>query len=94
MERMKLLQESQLEAEDVTQEEMATRFELEKAESLLVAPLGKEVQGAGWERGLCGPGRLHRRTEGANMCLGRSRTRPPAAGLALPGVTQHSQPLS
>ncbi|NXR04049.1 SESN2 protein, partial [Sagittarius serpentarius] len=38
MERMKLLQESQLEEEGVTQEEMATRFELEKTESLLVAP--------------------------------------------------------
>ncbi|NWR62020.1 SESN2 protein, partial [Bucorvus abyssinicus] len=38
MERMKLLQESQLEEEGVTQEEMATRFELEKSESLLVAP--------------------------------------------------------
>ncbi|NWX21430.1 SESN2 protein, partial [Aegotheles bennettii] len=38
MERMKLLQESQLEEDGVTQEEMATRFELEKTESLLVAP--------------------------------------------------------
>ncbi|XP_071624199.1 sestrin-2 isoform X2 [Heliangelus exortis] len=38
MERLKLLQESQLEEEEVTQEEMATRFELEKTESLLVAP--------------------------------------------------------
>ncbi|XP_068513795.1 sestrin-2 isoform X1 [Anas acuta] len=38
MERMKLLQESQQEEEGVTQEEMATRFELEKTESLLVAP--------------------------------------------------------
>ncbi|XP_030360142.1 sestrin-2 isoform X2 [Strigops habroptila] len=38
MERMKLLQESQQEEEGVTQEEMATRFEMEKTESLLVAP--------------------------------------------------------
>ncbi|NXA02640.1 SESN2 protein, partial [Nesospiza acunhae] len=36
MERMKLLQENQLEEEGVTQEEMATRFELEKTENLLV----------------------------------------------------------
>ncbi|XP_074411601.1 sestrin-2 isoform X2 [Zonotrichia albicollis] len=36
MERMKLLQENQLEEHGVTQEEMATRFELEKTESLLV----------------------------------------------------------
>ncbi|XP_033375437.1 sestrin-2 isoform X2 [Parus major] len=36
MERMKLLQEHQLEEEGVTQEEMATRFELQKTESLLV----------------------------------------------------------
>lgn len=43
MERMKLLQESQQEEEGVTQEEMATRFELEKTESLLVAPSGEEV---------------------------------------------------
>lgn len=42
MERMKLLQESQQEEEGVTQEEMATRFELEKTESLLVAPSGEE----------------------------------------------------
>ncbi|XP_068015164.1 sestrin-2 isoform X4 [Melanerpes formicivorus] len=38
MERMKLLQESQLEEEGITQEELETRFELEKTESLLVAP--------------------------------------------------------
>ncbi|NXD11434.1 SESN2 protein, partial [Nothocercus nigrocapillus] len=38
MERMKLLRESPLEEEGVTQEEMATRFEMEKTESLLVAP--------------------------------------------------------
>ncbi|NXV73231.1 SESN2 protein, partial [Atlantisia rogersi] len=38
LERLKLLQESQLEEEGVTQEEMASRFELEKTESLLVAP--------------------------------------------------------
>ncbi|NXL52273.1 SESN2 protein, partial [Podilymbus podiceps] len=38
LERMKLLRESQPEEEGVTQEEMATRFELEKTESLLVAP--------------------------------------------------------
>ncbi|NXG76721.1 SESN2 protein, partial [Baryphthengus martii] len=38
MERMKLLRESQLEEEGVTQEEMETRFEQEKTESLLVAP--------------------------------------------------------
>ncbi|XP_019367635.1 PREDICTED: sestrin-2 [Gavialis gangeticus] len=38
MERMKLLQECQLEEDVVTQEEMETRFELEKTESLLVAP--------------------------------------------------------
>lgn len=36
MERMKLLQENHMEEEGVTQEEMATRFELEKTESLLV----------------------------------------------------------
>uniref|UniRef100_K7FUG6 Sestrin 2 n=1 Tax=Pelodiscus sinensis TaxID=13735 RepID=K7FUG6_PELSI len=40
MARMKLLQECQLEEEGVTQEEMETRFELEKTESLLVAPSG------------------------------------------------------
>lgn len=45
MERMKLLQENQLEEEGVTQEEMATRFELEKTESLLVPSSGEEVQG-------------------------------------------------
>lgn len=50
MERMKLLQESQLEEEGVTQEEMATRFELEKTESLLVTPSGEEVQGCSWLR--------------------------------------------
>ncbi|XP_035168783.1 sestrin-2 isoform X1 [Oxyura jamaicensis] len=57
MERMKLLQESQQEEEGVTQEEMATRFELEKTESLLVAPSG-EVQGraAERERDPCGLG--------------------------------------
>lgn len=38
MERMQLLRDSQREEEGVTQEEMATRFELEKTESLLVAP--------------------------------------------------------
>ncbi|NXX96400.1 SESN2 protein, partial [Centropus bengalensis] len=38
MERMKLLQESQLEEEGVTPEEMETCFELEKTESLLVPP--------------------------------------------------------
>lgn len=41
MERMKLLQECQLEEEGVTQEEMETRFEMEKTESLLVTPSGK-----------------------------------------------------
>lgn len=40
MERMQLLRDSQREEEGVTQEEMATRFELEKTESLLVAPSG------------------------------------------------------
>ncbi|XP_072211443.1 sestrin-2 isoform X1 [Excalfactoria chinensis] len=38
MERMQLLRDSQREEEGVTQEEMATRFEMEKTESLLVAP--------------------------------------------------------
>ncbi|XP_032058248.1 sestrin-2 [Aythya fuligula] len=47
MERMKLLQESQQEEEGVTQEEMATRFELEKTESLLVAPSGEEREARG-----------------------------------------------
>ena len=46
MERMKLLQEYQLEEEGVTQEEMETHFEMEKRESLLVTPSGK--QGIGW----------------------------------------------
>ncbi|ETE69320.1 Sestrin-2, partial [Ophiophagus hannah] len=41
MERMKLLQECQLEEEGVTQEEMETRFEMEKRESLLVTPSGE-----------------------------------------------------
>lgn len=55
MERMKLLQESQQEEEGVTQEEMATRFELEKTESLLVAPSGEEGrEGSGG--GPCGLG--------------------------------------
>lgn len=51
MERMKLLQENQLEEEGVTQEEMATRFELEKTESLLVPSSGEEGQGVPWARG-------------------------------------------
>lgn len=75
MERMKLLQESQLEEEGVTQEEMATRFELEKTESLLVAPSGEEVQGCGWLG--CGP----RGLGGIAGEGGRSRMGPPAAGL-------------
>lgn len=41
MERMKLLQECQLEEEGVTREEMETCFEMEKTESLLVTPSGK-----------------------------------------------------
>lgn len=91
MERMKLLQESQLEEEGVTQEEMATRFELEKTESLLVTPSGEEMQGCSWLRmgsQWVGGG------EGASICPGRSRIRPPAAGLALFGIIPHrSQPL-
>ncbi|XP_044523876.1 sestrin-2 isoform X1 [Gracilinanus agilis] len=38
MERMKVLQECQLQEEVASQEEMENRFELEKSESLLVAP--------------------------------------------------------
>ena len=42
MERMQLLRDRQREEEGVTQEEMATRFEMEKTESLLVAPSGRK----------------------------------------------------
>lgn len=73
MERMKLLQESQLEEEGVTQEEMATRFELEKTESLLVAPSGEEGQGCRW-LGMGSP-----RAGGITGEEGRSRIGPPAA---------------
>lgn len=85
MERMKLLQESQQEEEGVTQEEMATRFELEKTESLLVAPSGEEVQGCSWLG--WGP-----------RGLGVSQGREGGAGWGpqlqgcCSGVTQHSLP--
>lgn len=41
MERMRQLQESLLRDEGASQEEMESRFELEKSESLLVAPSGR-----------------------------------------------------
>lgn len=40
MERMRQLQESLLRDEGASQEEMESRFELEKSESLLVTPSG------------------------------------------------------
>lgn len=40
MERMRQLQESLLREEGASQEEMESRFELEKSESLLVTPSG------------------------------------------------------
>ena len=40
MERMRQLQESLLQDEGASQEEMENRFELEKSESLLVTPSG------------------------------------------------------
>lgn len=72
MERMKLLQENQLEEDGVTQEEMATRFELEKTESLLVPSSGEEVQGETvWGQG------SPRRRKGIRMCLRESRINSP-----------------
>lgn len=49
MERMRELQESLLREEGASQEEMETRFELEKSESLLVTPsgTGSRVSGLG-----------------------------------------------
>ncbi|NWY01033.1 SESN2 protein, partial [Nothoprocta ornata] len=71
MERMKLLRESPLEEEGVTQEEMATRFEMEKTESLLVAPSGAGTREAPREgtQG-CGRRRSRRcRTDVADQAL-------------------------
>ncbi|XP_025899192.1 sestrin-2-like [Nothoprocta perdicaria] len=71
MERMKLLRESPLEEEGVTQEEMATRFEMEKTESLLVAPSGAGTREAPREgtQG-CGRPRSRRcRTDVADQAL-------------------------
>lgn len=78
MERMKLLQENQREEEGVTQEEMATRFELEKTESLLVPSSGEEVQGATvWGQEVpMGQGSLGRE-EGTRTCLRESRISSP-----------------
>jgi hypothetical protein len=47
MERMRQLQESLLRDEGASQEEMESRFELEKSESLLVTPSGTGTQ-ASW----------------------------------------------
>lgn len=44
MERMRQLQESLLRDEGASQEEMESRFELEKSESLLVTPSGRGSQ--------------------------------------------------
>lgn len=84
MERMKLLQESQLEEEGITQEELETRFELEKTESLLVAPSGEGHRGAhGWAGGPQGLGEAEK--------MARSQPVPgkagsgPAAGWLCPG---------
>lgn len=44
MERMRQLQESLLRDEGASQEEMESRFELEKSESLLVTPSGTGSQ--------------------------------------------------
>lgn len=44
MERMRQLQESLLRDEGASQEEMESRFELEKSESLLVTPSGMGSQ--------------------------------------------------
>lgn len=47
MERMRQLQESLLREEGASQEEMESRFELEKSESLLVTPSGTGSQVSG-----------------------------------------------
>lgn len=74
MERMKLLQENQLEEEGVTQEEMATRFELEKTESLLVPSSGEEVQGeTAWGQEVSMGQGSPRRGKGTRICLRESR---------------------
>lgn len=74
MERMQLLRDSQREEEGVTQEEMATRFEMEKTESLLVAPSGRRGSLQGTLAPLLGCGRPH---AGAHSCtLQMSRSMP------------------
>lgn len=47
MERMRQLQENLLRDEGASQEEMESRFELEKSESLLVTPSGMDHRGPG-----------------------------------------------
>lgn len=49
MERMRQLQESLLREEGASQEEMESRFELEKSESLLVTPSGTGSQVSGFQ---------------------------------------------
>lgn len=49
MERMRQLQESLLRDEGASQEEMESRFELEKSESLLVTPSGTGSQTSGFQ---------------------------------------------
>lgn len=49
MERMRQLQESLLREEGASQEEMESRFELEKSESLLVTPSGTRSQVSGFQ---------------------------------------------
>lgn len=58
MERMRQLQESLLQDEGASQEEMESRFELEKSESLLVTPSGTGSQASKFrDRPLLAPSR-------------------------------------
>ena len=58
MERMRQLQESMLRDEGASQEEMESRFELEKSESLLVTPSGTGSQASKFrDRPLLAPSR-------------------------------------
>lgn len=77
MERMKRLQEER-EAEEASQEEMATRFEKEKKESLLVAATGMCPEG-------CRPTLV--RTSGCfdRMCVTSHSTPAGPAGMCQPG---------
>nr|XP_038023301.1 sestrin-2 isoform X1 [Anas platyrhynchos] len=94
MERMKLLQESQQEEEGVTQEEMATRFELEKTESLLVAPSDLADHSAAVQRPvLRGGPRV--RLQGLHAAGRAGAPHLPCAGLHLggPRLLPHQPPV-